>query len=144
MGRMHSFGKGQSGSMKPFTTVVPTHLTKPIGEIEAFIVASAKRGIPPSHIGKTLRDSYGIGNVADVLGCTLLTFLKRNNAEPTIPEDLAMLMEKASQIRTHLSIHKKDTDAKYRLILVNSRLHRVLRYHKEKGNVPKGYKPPKN
>ncbi|ORD93091.1 RS13 [Enterospora canceri] len=144
MGRMHSFGKGQAASMRPFTVTVPTHLGKTVGEIEQIVLAAAKRGIQPSHIGKTLRDSHEIGSAEMVLGCSLLQFLKKHGAEATFPEDLAALMEKAAQIRLHLSVHKKDTDARYRLNLVNSRLHRLLRYHKAKGNVPKTFKPPKN
>ena len=144
MGRMHSFGKGQSASMKPLTSRPPTYLTKTIGEIEQFILTSSKRVVPPSHIGKALRDTYGIGSATEVLGCSLLTFLKQHGAEPTIPEDLNALITKASQIRAHLAIHKNDNDAKYRLNLVNSRLHRLLRYHKEKGNVSQSFKPNKN
>merc|ERR1711973_114842 len=108
MGRMHSFGKGQSCSMKPFKTVISTNMMKDIGQIESFILQAAKRGIQPSHIGKQLRDSYGVGNVADVLGTTMLRFLKKHHVEQTIPEDLQALMDKASQIRTHLAVHKKD------------------------------------
>lgn len=144
MGRMHSFGKGKSCSMKPFTTVAPTFLTHTVGEIEQYVLASAKRGIAPSVIGKALRDCYGVGNAEDIFGVSLLKFLKNNNAAPSMPEDLTALMTRASEIRLHLQIHKKDNDAKYRLNLINSRLHRLLRYHKEKGNVPKSFKPKKN
>ncbi|OQS55832.1 RPS13 [Ecytonucleospora hepatopenaei] len=144
MGRMHSSGKGKSLAMKPFSTVAPTFLNHKVGEIEQFVLSSAKRGIAPSYIGKSLRDSYGVGNCADIFGMTLVEFLKKNNAAPTFPEDLTALMDKASEIRLHLAVHKKDNDAKYRLNLINSRLHRLLRYHKEKGNVPKTFKPKKN
>ena len=78
-------------------------LAKTIGEIEQFILTSSKRGVPPSHIGKALRDTYGIGSATEVLGCSLLTFLKQHGAEPTIPEDLNALITKASQIRAHLA-----------------------------------------
>ena len=143
MARMHSFGKGQSGSMKPFTTVAPTFLETSFGEIEQFIISSAKRGIQPSHIGAALRDNFGVGCVTDILGMPMLQFLKKKGAAPAIPEDLNALIEKANEIRLHLALHKKDKDAKYRLNLTTSRLHRLLRYHKEKGNVEKNFKPKK-
>ncbi|KAL6120967.1 hypothetical protein NUSPORA_02199 [Nucleospora cyclopteri] len=144
MGRMHSAGKGHSIAMKPFKTVPPTFLNKPIGDIEKMIIAQAKKGVPISTIGTNMRDIHGIGNIQDILGCTLLAFLKKNNAAPAIPEDLNCLIEKAAEIRMHLVVHRKDNDAKYRLNLVNSRLHRLLRYHVQKGNLPKNFKPKKN
>ncbi len=143
MGRMHSAGKGQSLSMKPFSTQEPTHLTKSISEYEKLIEGLAKKGMPPAKIGTLLRDQHGIGNIADVLGMNLLQFLKKKNAAPSIPADLADLISKSSIIKTHLVIHPRDTDARYRLILANSKLHRVLRYYKEKGVMPKSWKPKK-
>merc|ERR1739838_714664 len=95
MARMHSFGKGVSTSMRPFTTTVPTFIPKPLEEIEAEIIHLSKRGNGASVIGKILRDNYGIGIVKDVLGMNLMQFLKKHNATPLIPEDLNALVEKA-------------------------------------------------
>jgi len=47
-------------------------------------------------------------------------------------------------IRLHLNQFKKDNDAKYRLILINSRLHRLVRYYKEKNILPGNWKPAVN
>lgn len=144
MGRMHSSGKGKSGSMKPFTTTIPTYMVESIPEIKKTVIHLANRGNPCATIGAILRDQYGVGNCADVLGSNLLEFLKQNNAAPVIPDDLAALVARANSIRLHLKNFKKDNSAKYRLILINSRLHRLVRYYKEKNVLPGNWKPAVN
>lgn len=141
MARMHSSGKGQSMSMKPLTSTVPTFLVKPIPDIKKDVIQHANKGMVPSHIGNMLRDHYGVGNAKDILSCSILKFCKDNNCAPIIPEDLANLIERSNTIRAHLSMHKKDNDAKYRLNLINSRLHRLVRYYKTKNVLPGDYKP---
>jgi len=141
MARMHSSGKGQSISMKPLSTTVPTYLAKPIAEIKKDIIHLANKGMVPSAIGNMLRDNYGVGNARDIFGMTILEFCKQNNCAPIIPEDLAALIEKSNIIRAHLIAHRKDNDAKYRLNLVNSKLHRLVRYYKTKNVLPGNYKP---
>ena len=43
-----------------------------------------------------------------------------------IPEDLYCLIKKAVSVRKHLERNRKDCDAKFRLILIESRVHRFL------------------
>lgn len=59
---------------------------------------------------------------------------------PTLPEDLYYLIKKAVSIRKHLERNRKDTDSKFRLILVESRIHRLGRYYKTKGILPPTWK----
>ena len=47
---------------------------------------------------------------------------------PELPEDCYYLIKKAVSIRKHLERNRKDKDAKFRLILVESRIHRLARY----------------
>lgn len=47
---------------------------------------------------------------------------------PSIPEDLYMLIKKAVAVRKHLERNKKDKDSKFRLILIESRIHRYIHY----------------
>ena len=49
---------------------------------------------------------------------------------PEIPEDLYHLIKKAVSMRKHLELFRKDKDGKFRLILVESRIHRLARYYK--------------
>merc|ERR1712137_629728 len=103
MARMYSSGKGQSISMKPLATTVPTYLAKPISDIKKDIIQVANKGTVPSAIGNMLRDHYGVGNAKDILGMSLLEFCKQNSCAPIIPEDLASLIEKSNTIRAHLT-----------------------------------------
>lgn len=59
---------------------------------------------------------------------------------PEIPEDLYHLIKKAVSIRKHLERFRKDTDSKFRLILVESRIHRLSRYYKTKRQLPPTWK----
>ncbi|KAI4733309.1 hypothetical protein E4T50_16133, partial [Aureobasidium sp. EXF-12298] len=55
---------------------------------------------------------------------------------PEIPEDLYMLVKKAVAVRKHLERNRKDKDSKFRLILIESRIHRLARYYKTVGVLP--------
>lgn len=141
MARMHSSGRGKSCSMKPFTTDVQTYMTQSIPEVKKMIIHLANRGISAACIGNVLRDEYGVGNCKDILGMNMVEFLRANGAAPAIPDDLTSLMEKSNRIRQHLVQNRKDNDAKYRLTLINSRIHRLVRYYKEKNTIPVAWKP---
>ena len=62
-----------------------------------------------------------------------MRILKANGLAPEIPEDLYMLIKKAVQVRKHLERNRQDKDSKFRLILIESRIHRLARYYKTKG-----------
>lgn len=55
---------------------------------------------------------------------------------PEIPEDLYHLIKKAVSMRKHLDVNRKDRDGKFRLILVESRIHRLARYYKVRVVIP--------
>jgi len=92
----------------------------------------AKKGMTPSQIGVLLRDSKGIPQVSAITGQKILRILKSSGVAPELPEDLYCLIKKAVNIRRHLEKNRKDKDSKYRLILVESRIHRLARYYKKK------------
>jgi small subunit ribosomal protein S13e len=50
------------------------------------------------------------------------------------------LIKKAVSIRKHLERNRKDKDSKYRLILIESRIHRLARYYKTAGQLPPTWK----
>ena len=50
---------------------------------------------------------------------------------PEIPEYLYHLIKKDVVIKTRLERNRKDKDSKFRLILVESRIHRLARYYKK-------------
>lgn len=59
---------------------------------------------------------------------------------PTLPEDLYHLIKKAVAVRKHLEKNRKDTDSKFRLILIESRIHRLARYYKRTKQLPPNWK----
>jgi small subunit ribosomal protein S13e len=94
----------------------------------------------PSQIGVILRDSHGIAQVKSVSGQKIVRILKANGLAPDIPEDLYMLIKKAVQVRKHLEINRKDKDSKFRLILIESRIHRLARYYRTTRKLPSNWK----
>ena len=149
MGRMQSKGKGKgiSSTVTPFKRRIAkwvTHTPKTISEL---IVAMAKKGMSPSQIGVAIRDKEAIPSIKLLTGQKIVRLLKKNGTyscnvgcAPSIPEDLHCLIKKAVNIRRHMERCKKDRDAKYRLILVESRIHRLGRYYKRTQRLPNKWK----
>eukprot|EP00735_Rhodelphis_limneticus_P009234 TRINITY_DN2627_c0_g1::TRINITY_DN2627_c0_g1_i1::g.26046::m.26046 TRINITY_DN2627_c0_g1::TRINITY_DN2627_c0_g1_i1::g.26046 ORF type:complete len:162 (+),score=49.95,sp/P59224/RS132_ARATH/84.11/6e-89,Ribosomal_S13_N/PF08069.7/5.1e-29,Ribosomal_S13_N/PF08069.7/1.9e+03,Ribosomal_S15/PF00312.17/4.2e-22 TRINITY_DN2627_c0_g1_i1:32-487(+) len=140
MGRMHSAGKGISASALPYRKSVPSWLKTTSAEVIENMVKLAKKGLTPSQIGVILRDSHGIAQVKSVTGNKILRILKANGLAPEIPEDLYHLVKKAVAVRKHLERNRKDKDGKFRLILVESRIHRLSRYYKINKRLPPTWK----
>ncbi|KAK1284965.1 40S ribosomal protein S13 [Acorus calamus] len=111
-----------------------------LNPVEEQICKLAKKGTTPSQIGVVLRDSNGIAQVKSVTGSKILRILKANGLAPEIPEDLYHLIKKAVAIRKHLERNRKDKDSKFRLILVESRIHRLARYYKRTKKLPPVWK----
>merc|ERR1712121_515448 len=140
MGRMHNPGKGISQSALPYRRSVPTWLKLSSEDVAEQIVKLAKKGLKPSQIGVILRDSHGVAQVRHVTGNKILRVLKAKGLAPDLPEDLYCLIKKAVSVRKHLERNRKDKDAKFRLILVESRIHRLARYYKKKRVLPPNWK----
>eukprot|EP01122_Echinamoeba_exundans_P017109 TRINITY_DN88_c0_g1_i2.p2 TRINITY_DN88_c0_g1~~TRINITY_DN88_c0_g1_i2.p2 ORF type:complete len:152 (-),score=43.19 TRINITY_DN88_c0_g1_i2:143-598(-) len=140
MGRMHTPGKGISGSAIPYKRTPPAWLKVSPTEVNDQVCKLAKKGMTPSQIGVVLRDSHGIGLVKNVTGNKIVRILKANGLAPEIPEDLYFLIKKAVSVRKHLEVNRKDFDAKFRLILIESRIHRLSRYYKSVKALPPTWK----
>ncbi|GLH14898.1 hypothetical protein R5R35_014756 [Gryllus longicercus] len=144
MGRMHAPGKGISQSALPYRRSVPTWLKLTSDEVKDQIKKLAKKGLTPSQIGVILRDSHGVAQVRFVcnekVGNKILRIMKSEGFTPDLPEDLYYLIKKAVAIRKHLERNRKDKDSKFRLILVESRIHRLARYYKTKSVLPPNWK----
>merc|ERR1712036_164972 len=101
MGKMHAPGKGMSSSALPFVRKAPTWLRMSKDDIVDAIVKLSK---------------YVTGN-------KILRVLKAQGIQPDLPEDLYFLIKKAVTMRKHLERNRKDKHGKFRLILVESRIH---------------------
>ncbi|XP_055340221.1 40S ribosomal protein S13 [Paramacrobiotus metropolitanus] len=136
MVRMHAPGKGISQSALPYRRSVPTWQKTSPEEVVESMCKLAKKGLTPSQIGVILRDSHGIAQVRFLTGNKILRILKSKGLAPDLPEDLYHLIKKAVAIRKHLERNRKDRDAKFRLILVESKIHRLARYFKSTRVLP--------
>jgi small subunit ribosomal protein S13e len=137
---MHAPGKGIAGSALPYKRTAPSWLKTQPSDVESHVTKLARKGLTPSQIGTILRDSNGIAQVRSVTGNKILRILKKNGLAPEIPEDLYMLIKKAVTVRKHLDRNKKDKDSKFRLILIESRIHRLSRYYRLARKVPANFK----
>ncbi|CAK9781025.1 ribosomal protein S13 [Cutaneotrichosporon oleaginosum] len=140
MGRLHSKGKGISASALPYRRSQPSWSKATPEEVQDQIFKLARRGLSPSQIGVVLRDSHGIPQVKSVTGNKVLRILKTNGLAPSIPEDLYHLVKKAVSVRKHLERNRADKDAKFRMILIESRIHRLARYYIKKQALPPTFK----
>ena len=140
MGRMHNPGKGIAKSALPYRRSVPSWLKLTSEDVTDQIAKLAKKGLRPSQIGVILRDSHGVAQVRRITGNKIVRILKSKGMAPEIPEDLYHLIKKAVNIRKHLERSRKDRDSKYRLILVESRIHRLARYYKTTRALPTTWK----
>uniref|UniRef100_A0A8D9AP32 Small ribosomal subunit protein uS15 n=1 Tax=Cacopsylla melanoneura TaxID=428564 RepID=A0A8D9AP32_9HEMI len=140
MGRMHTPGKGISKSALPYRRSVPNWLKLTSEDVKDHIFKLSKKGLTPSQIGVILRDSHGVAQVRFVTGNKILRIMKAMGLAANLPEDLYCLIKKAVAIRKHLERNRKDRDSKFRLILVESRIHRLARYYKTKATLPPNWK----
>ena len=140
MGRMHAPGKGISSSALPYKRSPASWVKTTTQEITDNICKLAKKGLTPSQIGVILRDAHGIAQVKSVTGNKILRILKTAGMAPEIPEDLYQLIKKAVAVRKHLERNRKDCDGKFRMILIESRIHRLARYYKTVGQLPPNWK----
>jgi len=140
MGRMHTPGKGIARSALPYRRSPPVWCKIEPEKVKEEIFKAAKKGMTPSQIGVVLRDSLGIAQVNSITGSKILRILKTAGLAPELPEDLYHLIKKAVNIRRHLEKNRKDIDSKFRLILVESRIHRLARYYKIKKSLPPSWK----
>merc|ERR1712028_314465 len=124
----------------PYGRRPPTWLKMKAEDVCDYICKLAKKGLTPPQIGVTLRDSFGVPQVHTITGNKILRILKTSGLAPSLPEDLYYLIKKAVSIRKHLDRNKQDKDAKFRLILVESRIHRLARYYKRVKALPATFK----
>ncbi len=140
MARMHSRKRGRSASKRPHAHVDLSWVPLSSEEIEELVVKLAKKGHKPSEIGMILRDEYGVPLIKRVIGEKVTRILEKHGLKPEIPEDLENLIKRAYRVRKHLEFHRKDLVAKRGLGLIEAKIHRLVKYYKRTGKLPKNWK----
>ncbi|KAG9482309.1 hypothetical protein GDO78_011153 [Eleutherodactylus coqui] len=96
--------------------------------------------LPRSHICIIMSFWASSASPGFVTGNKILRILKSKGLAPDLPEDLYHLIKKAVAVCKHLERNRKDKDAKFRLILIESRIHRLARYYKTWRVLPPNWK----
>jgi small subunit ribosomal protein S15 len=109
-------------------------------QVSSLLVKLSKDGLGPSEIGIKLRDEHGIPLVKSVLGKSLVETLAENGVKPDMPEDLGKLVKKALALQRHLKVHNSDHRNVRSLELVEAKIHRLSKYYKSNGELPKNWK----
>lgn len=140
MARMHIRSRGKSHSKKPIIMKEPDWLQYDVEEIEKIVLKLAKEGKYPSEIGMILRDLYGMPSFKQITGKKLAKFLREKDIIYEYPEDLAKLIDKAKNLTNHLKTNRKDYRNKHSLELIEAKIHRLSKYYKRKGMLPKKWR----
>ena len=140
MARMHSGGKGQSGSTRPFISTPPKWSETDKDSIESLILKYSSEGKSTSEIGIILRDQHAVPDVKLATGERISAIIARNGMNPSYPEDMMNLMRQAQRIIDHLeSGNRKDIHNRRQLELTESRLRRLARYYRDNGKIPEDW-----
>lgn len=140
MARIHVHTHGKSHSTRPTSKGPALWVNQNRDQISALVVDLAKEGLSPSEIGLKLRDAYGIPLVKPILGKSVTNVLADSDIKPDMPEDLDKLVRKALGLQKHLRVHNSDHRNVRSLELVESKIHRLSKYYKREGKIPKNWK----
>ena len=142
MARMHSGGKGQSGTTRPFINTPPKWSETDKETIESMIVKYSKEGKSSSEIGIILRDQHAVPDVKLATGERISAIIARNGMTPSYPEDMMNLMRQAVRIINHLGTGRnhKDLHNKRALELSEGKICRLANYCKKSGRLPEEWR----
>ena len=132
--------KGRSHSTRPVSRRPPIWCKYQPEEVEAFIIKLAKEGHSLSKIGTILRDQYAIPLVKPITGKSISDILAAAGMASSMPEDLANLVKKAQGLAVHMDKNKKDLHNKRSMQVIEARIHKLSRYYKREGVLPKKWK----
>jgi len=132
--------KGRSQSTRPVGKRPPAWAKYTPEEVESLVIKLAKEGHTPSRIGVILRDQYGMTLTKPIAGKSISQILKQAGLAPSIPEDLEVLLKKASGMVVHLEKNKKDKYNVRALQTVEAKIHKLAKYYKREGILPQDWK----
>ncbi len=143
MARLYTGKHGKSKSRKPI--IDSTAFGNGNGElskeqIETMIVDYAKSGMSPALIGETLKKTHHVKYIKQAIGMRLLEFLNEKKLNGEIPSDMIDLIRKAINMRKHIEKNKQDVYGKIRLIRIESKIWRLVKYYRRIGSIPSNWK----
>ncbi len=132
--------KGKTRSVRPVSKRQPSWCKYETEEVESIVIRLAREGNSPSRIGTILRDQHGIPLTKPITGKSISHILADADMTPSIPEDLEMLLKKASRLSTHLEKNRMDLINKRSLQTIEAKVHKLSKYYKKKGILPSDWK----
>ena len=133
--RLYTSKRGRSGSTRPISKKAPAWCKYTPEEVEALVLKLAREGNSPSTIGMILRDRYAVPLVKSITGKNVHELLQASQQAVTLPEDLSSLLGKADHLRRHLEKNRKDHVNKRSLAMVESKIHRLVKYYRDRGQL---------
>jgi len=135
MARMHSPGRGKSGSTKPMVDSAPEWSNTDEKEVTELILSLASDGHSTAAIGTILRDQHAVPDVRLVLGKRIGQVLAENEITSKYPEDMMSLMRRALRLIDHLESNRKDRHNARQLELTESKIRRLATYYQSEGQL---------
>lgn len=132
--------KGRSHSIRPVSRRPPSWCRYQSEEVEAFVVKLAKEGHSLSKIGTLIRDQYAIPLVKPITGKSISGILEDAGMAPSMPEDLSNLVTKARGLLVHMDKNHKDLHNKRSMQVIEARIHKLSKYYRREGVLPKKWK----
>jgi small subunit ribosomal protein S15 len=74
------------------------------------------------------------------VGKSISDILDASGLAPSMPEDMANLIKKAQSLAVHMEKNKKDLHNKRSMQIIEARIHKLSRYYKREGVLPKNWK----
>ena len=132
--------RGRAQSTRPVGKRPPAWAKYTPEEVESLVVKLARDGYNSSRIGVILRDQYGIPLTKPIAGKSITEIMKQSGLTPPMPEDLEILLRRASRLTVHLEKNKKDKYNVRSLQNVEARIHKLAKYYKREGVLPADWK----
>ena len=140
MARMHSRKHGKSASKAPLKSNKTIWERYTEAEVSIIIEKLAKQGKTSSEIGIALRDTYGIPDIKLITKKSITKILKEKELYSKLPEDIIALIKKSITIMNHLEKNKHDQPSVRGLTLTESKIKRLTKYYKKKGDLPQDWR----
>jgi small subunit ribosomal protein S15 len=135
LARLYTSKRGKSGSTRPISKKAPTWCKYTPEEVEALVLKLSREGNSPSTIGMLMRDRYAVPLVKSLTGKNVQELLQTAKQAGALPEDLSALLKKADHVRRNLEKNRKDYVNKRSLAMVESKIHRLVKYYRAKGQL---------
>jgi len=133
--RLYTSKRGRSGSTRPISKKTPSWVKYTSDEVESLVLKLSREGNTASTIGVLMRDRYGVPLVKSITGKNIQEILHANQQAGAVPEDLGALLRKAEDLRRHLEKNRKDSVNKRSLAMIESKIHRLVKYYRAKGQL---------